>query len=359
MRQAAAASRHLAWCCALGGALLLPLGYPLLPQWRVLPAWLRWEEAPRLFAAKPTPAPAAELLSDTTATGAPVGIKAVPQPTRPRAAASRSVPVVPRPLRLQARWLLGTWLGVAGLCLAPLCLSVLALRRTSRRARAITSGAVFDAVTRVGRELGLRRIPLILLDKAGAMPMVWGLGRGALLLPGDATEWPAPRLRAVLLHELAHLRRRDPLILALAQCALAMHWFNPLAWLAVGQLRREAERACDDCVLRHGLRPSDYATEMLTLATARPPGPAGFAALTMARPTGLEARITGILDASRNRRALTLAAAGRRPVCRAADRLAGGDVEGGARPGGCPRPHPRPPRPGAGGKPRRRPAELS
>ena len=64
-------------------------------------------------------------------------------------------------------------------------------------------------------------------------------------------------MQAVLLHELAHLRRRDPLWQLVAHCGLALHWFNPLAWFAVRRLRIEQERACDDFVLRAGIRASE------------------------------------------------------------------------------------------------------
>ena len=98
--------------------------------------------------------------------------------------------------------------------------------------------------------------------------MVWGVWRAHLLLPSSAEQWPRARLRAVMLHELAHVRRRDPLTLMLAQLARAVHWFNPLAWIAVHRLRVEQEQACDDCVLRAGVKPSDYASDVLEIATA-------------------------------------------------------------------------------------------
>jgi hypothetical protein len=112
-------------------------------------------------------------------------------------------------------------------------------------------------------------------------------------------------LRAVLLHEISHLRRNDPLALWVAHLALALHWFNPLAWLAVRQLRVEQENACDDCVLLHGVRSSDYAGEMLAITKSFRARAAGFSALTMARPAAVEARIVGILDGRRNRRSIS------------------------------------------------------
>ena len=63
----------------------------------------------------------------------------------------------------------------------------------------------------------------------------------------------------ILRHELAHVRRRDGVFQLLHCLALALHWPNPLAWLAVNRMRLSEERAVDDVVLSEGHRPIDYA----------------------------------------------------------------------------------------------------
>ena len=105
------------------------------------------------------------------------------------------------------------------------------------------------------------------------------------------------RLRAVLAHELSHVRRRDPLTQLVAELARAVHWYNPLAWYAAGRLMTERERACDDEVVRMGMRAIDYADHLLALArlTVRPHvRPRGALAMTAAM--GLEARVTALLE---------------------------------------------------------------
>jgi carboxyl-terminal processing protease len=127
-----------------------------------------------------------------------------------------------------------------------------------------------------------------------------------VLLPIEATGWTKERLRAVLLHELAHVQRFDCLTQWLAQLARAVHWFNPLAWLAVRELRREQELACDDRVLRTGLLAADYAEHLLAMASRRPAYRfATGVALAMARPAKIHRRLRSILDPGRNRNALT------------------------------------------------------
>ncbi len=89
-------------------------------------------------------------------------------------------------------------------------------------------------------------------------------------------------------------------------CALALHWFNPLAWVALRQMRVERERACDDRVLIAGERASTYADHLLDIARTMHAGTlASVAAITMAKQSHLEGRLLAVLDPKQNRYALT------------------------------------------------------
>ena len=63
------------------------------------------------------------------------------------------------------------------------------------------------------------------------MPMTFGLFRSTILMPADAAEWTEERRRLVLLHELAHVRRRDAATHLVARVMLCFYWWHPLAWL--------------------------------------------------------------------------------------------------------------------------------
>jgi beta-lactamase regulating signal transducer with metallopeptidase domain len=80
-----------------------------------------------------------------------------------------------------------------------------------------------------------------------ATPMLIGLFRPAIVLPDRG--YTDEQLRAVLLHELTHLRRRDILVKWLSVLACSLHWFNPLVWLARRELDRACELACDEAVI--------------------------------------------------------------------------------------------------------------
>lgn len=138
----------------------------------------------------------------------------------------------------------------------------------------------------MGYALSLRRAP--------AVPMTVGVWRPRVLLPASAGVWSADLLRSVMLHEAAHIARRDPLWNLLAQLARAVYWFHPLVWLALHRLHAERERACDDAVLAAGVKPSEYAAHLL--ACARSAGLAPAAALPMANRSHLSHRVEAVLS---------------------------------------------------------------
>lgn len=142
--------------------------------------------------------------------------------------------------------------------------------------------------------------PIVFVESVTAMtPMVAGLWRPVIVMPRNAAHWPEERLQVVVLHELAHIKRRDCLTQALARIVCAAYWFNPLVWLAARRLRAERERACDDFVLAAGTKGSDYAGHLLEIARTMKSGrlfPLGVSGLAMADRSQLEGRLMAILD---------------------------------------------------------------
>jgi beta-lactamase regulating signal transducer with metallopeptidase domain len=116
-------------------------------------------------------------------------------------------------------------------------------------------------------------------------------------LPSAGNAWPESARYAALVHELAHVQRRDALSTLISRLACILHWYNPLVWLAAARVRSLQERACDDAVLRTGAAPSDYAQFLLDVAAdpSGMPHPARVA-IGMTHGSSLRARIVAILD---------------------------------------------------------------
>lgn len=270
LRRSSAAARHLVWSLALAGLMALPALALLLPSWK--------------------PAALAVLRPAAAASGTAV---------MTGAATSQA----PDGLSL-ATVLLAVWAAGALVVLARLVRGLFAVRRLARGAQVVDDPAWTDLLERLGRAVGVRRPVMLLRSADAAMPLTWGALRPTVLLPAGADAWSPERRRVVLLHELAHVARRDCLMQTLAEACCALWWFHPGAWAAARQMRIEREQACDDRVLEAGARASDYAGHLLDVArTYR--APALAAAIAMASPSHLEERLRAVLAAERDRRGVT------------------------------------------------------
>jgi beta-lactamase regulating signal transducer with metallopeptidase domain/Flp pilus assembly protein TadD len=148
---------------------------------------------------------------------------------------------------------------------------------------------------RAKQAMGLKRPTELKLSDEVRVALTLGHLDPVVLLPNEAKGWSSERRHFVLLHELAHVLRRDWLALLLSELALACYWFHPLTWFVVSTLRRDTEQAADDLVLRTGARPSDYAAHLLDMVRAlRVEGV--DAAVPMARKNGFEQRMRAILQ---------------------------------------------------------------
>jgi bla regulator protein blaR1 len=97
-------------------------------------------------------------------------------------------------------------------------------------------------------------------------PGIFGIYRPVLLLPEGIMERLSPeQLRAILAHELCHVRRRDNLAAAIHMAVESVFWFHPLVWWIGARMVEERERACDEEVVRLGSEPEDYAEGILNV----------------------------------------------------------------------------------------------
>jgi hypothetical protein len=154
----------------------------------------------------------------------------------------------------------------------------------------------------------------LLTCPACAVPFTVGFLRPTVVLPARLLTAPESELLPILMHELAHARRRDYLTRRLAYLAACLFWFLPLPWLALRRLHEEQERACDEAVVAWGIAPPDYARTLVEAMRSAPPAwVPGFGAPTRS----IERRIRNVLSLpsrrsiamSRAHRALALLAA--------------------------------------------------
>ena len=335
LRRSSAAARHATWMLTLGALICLPLLrtlMPALPPTAVpLPLVRSGVDSGTWWSAKASrvgriPAERLALRGKPAPENVPTGTISLspitphlhsitaPLPARPVLYSSPVAPLHPMPPGPIAPPLFPlvvtfVWAAGATAVTARAILGLAAARHLVRCCQPVTAGPLVETADEARRALGVLCSVRVLVGSPAAtvaVPMTCGFLRPTILLPADAAAWPADRLRTVFLHEMAHVRRGDWLLLALAQCACALYWFHPLVWLAVSRLRNEGEGACDDLVLSSCVSAPDYAAHLLEivrgLSASRRQWPA---TVTMARRSDVTDRVRAILGDGRNRLTVT------------------------------------------------------
>jgi beta-lactamase regulating signal transducer with metallopeptidase domain len=315
LKNRSAALRHTVRACALCAILLLPVLASLLPawHWKVLSqVSLRPVSAASSTESATTAAavvPAFSSHSVEPATPEPIANLEQPLLLHRSAAApvSRPKSAMNWPQALLVVWLLGMMLGMVRLLMSRSRFALLV-----RKAAPLDDPSWGVQIRSKAHRLGIRRSVALLESKDTEVPLTSGALHPKVILSPDYQEWSAVRRDAVLHHELAHIKRLDTLSQALSQIASAVYWFHPLVWLTARTMRAEREQACDDYVLASGAKASEYAHELLEIASSLRQ-PEFTAALAMARRSQLEGRVMALLNPALRRgsvsRSTTLAIA--------------------------------------------------
>src|SRR5215831_11885380 len=279
LRRQSAAVRHFVLAVALACAAATPILRVVAPAWQ--PA-SNFQVIDRPLA----------VFDDSSSGAAAKGGRVSSVASVDRATVMRAVSII--------------WMTGVALSLAVLGIGLARLRWIASRARRVESGPWAIAAAVIARAYGLRRPPLVLHTRHASVLGTWGVTHAKVLLPADALDWPADRIRIVLAHELAHVRRGDWIVQLAVEVVCAAYWFNPLVWLAARRLRLESEQACDDAVLTMGVEGSAYASELVDLARAFQAGRQSFVPATpIARPSSLERRVRAMLNVKLNRDPIT------------------------------------------------------
>jgi beta-lactamase regulating signal transducer with metallopeptidase domain len=284
LRRRSAAVRHFVLAAALACAAATPALRLVAPAWQATAgAWLT--ESGLELIDRP--------LAVFDMTGLPPG-----------AAGPVASPGVPRAAVI-AQWLTIVWAAGAAASLLVLLAGLGRLSWLASKSRRITDGAWASIATELSTTYRLRRPPALLQSDRTALLATWGFVRPKVVIPSDARHWPEDRVRIVLGHELAHIRRGDWLVQLVAEVVRSVYWFNPVVWITCRRLRLESEQACDDAVLEMGVEGGTYATELIDLARAFRSQQMFLPAAAIARSSSLERRVRAMLNVRLNREPIT------------------------------------------------------
>ena len=299
LRRSSAAARYLAWYTGLVGLLLLPVLSAILPQWQ--PGFLQGtaQDAPHAVSDPATPMAADPLVAESNIHESDTAAE-IPQQTTQADTAEAGVESPGMLSALDFHW--STWVFLAWLTGFLFILGRVGVAHAGAHLLVIRGAAVKDEdwhqlVRETAKRLGVRRSVRLRWSSWTGVPLSIGVWRPTVVLPEIARTWDHRHRRTVLLHELAHVRRRDCLMQLLAQVTCAFHWPNPLVWVAAHKACLEGERATDNMVLSAGIQASTYAEILLEIARSiGSPKKYAVAAFALGRQSTLENRLTAILD---------------------------------------------------------------
>ena len=315
-RKSTYAVRHVVVAATLACAIALPAMMLAVPQWRVgvlpaAPATAPLYSRISLPSARPTVSstraayvPVRPVLVTTYAEGAntsqsiSASTTTLQSSVAPAASAVAPAPFAPSATQIA----LGIWLTGMLLGLAWIALGRFGLARIRHRATPLASEEWRAILEAERAHAGVEQHVALLESRAVTSPVTWGVWAPVIVLPSAAHSWSLDRKRVVVMHEMAHIARRDSATQLAATLASIVYWVHPLVILAARRLRAECERACDERVLELGTPATDYAAHLLDVAKyARSFGAASIVSVAMARPSQLEGRLIAVLRSSPNR----------------------------------------------------------
>ena len=280
LRRAAAQSRYVVSCLALAIMLALPGAT----------AWRLFSASPALEAVAPVRrnvlvhvTPRAPATHDRFI----VGIRRQMVPPVAETATTASSPLV-----LPA--LVSLWFAGVCLLLARLAGGWWRVRRLQQVAGALPVSPWQEAAERLAQQIGLTRAVRVVDAAFVETPLVVGWLEPVVMLPVAALAGLTPQqVRAILAHELAHVRRHDALVNAVQTIAETLLFYHPAVWWLSSRIRTEREHCCDDVALAVSGDPYGYASALAELESWRTTQPS----LSLAATGGpLLRRVTRVLS---------------------------------------------------------------
>ncbi|MBN1126495.1 MAG: right-handed parallel beta-helix repeat-containing protein [Sedimentisphaerales bacterium] len=158
------------------------------------------------------------------------------------------------------------WLGVMAM-FGRLVIALAGGKRLQRISLAMDDPNILSALIRQSHALQIRFTPAIACCQHVVVPTVVGILRPMILLPVSfGTGLTGEQIEMLLAHELAHIRRFDPLWNIIQRVIEALLFFHPATWFISHRIRVEREHCCDDIVLAGGAAGTAYASCLVDMA---------------------------------------------------------------------------------------------
>jgi beta-lactamase regulating signal transducer with metallopeptidase domain len=175
-----------------------------------------------------------------------------------------------REIILSASWasyIFAAWAAIAATSLLRLAFGLWRVHQIRKKCSDVDTGKLDPGIARLIQNFKSRPQVKLCLSADVTVPAALGFFRPAIVFPADLFPRLSPdEVRVILLHELAHLERRDDWTNLAQKIVKAVFFFHPAVWWIENQLTIEREMACDDAVLAQISSPKSYASSLISFA---------------------------------------------------------------------------------------------
>jgi len=183
--------------------------------------------------------------------------------------ASSNIPLLRPAITIPDSWalyLLAGWIALSGWFLSGIIRALWRIRMLKKSCIPVDAERLDPLLQRTLHSASTRRVSLC-ISAIVRVPAAIGLTNAAIVLPQWTLEELTPNeLNQILIHEIAHLRRRDDWTNLMQQFVKALFFFHPAVWWIEKEAALEREMACDDEVLEQTANPRAYAECLAHLA---------------------------------------------------------------------------------------------
>lgn len=177
-----------------------------------------------------------------------------------------------RTLGTASPWLVGIWLLGLGLFMIRWVHSYFRVQSLRWQGAQTLDYDWQSKLNTLARQLGIKPIVLIMESSRIDSPLTLGHFKPVILMPvGLITGLSPEQIEAVLIHELAHIRRHDYAVNLFLSWVEVIFFYHPALWWITARIREAREHSCDDLAIASGSHPHDYARTLAILAERTSP----------------------------------------------------------------------------------------
>ena len=192
------------------------------------------------------------------------------------------------------------WLAGTIIMLLRILLGWILSQKIARESSLIIDNKFEQIKNQIEKNMHIQRTIQYSTSQNISSPIAMGWFKHHIIFPAYTQHWSDDSIKMILIHELAHIKRKDTIWLFISSITSALYWINPLSWIIRKNFIFETEKICDDYVLLNGADATSYAENLITIVkNINQKHLTYLAGSNMARKSELEGRLLAILNTNK------------------------------------------------------------